>query len=72
MSTLRKKHTAYAHAAVEALLLAYARNDSGEDSINWFYLDAAFALAKRALPGRYRELVKELAHSETIEQGGLA
>jgi len=46
--------------AAEALLLAYARNDGGEDSIDWQDLDDAFALAKRALPGRYRALVQQI------------
>lgn len=50
--------------AVEALLLAYARNDDGAASIDWGDLDDAFILAKRALPGRYRALVKQIKKEE--------
>jgi hypothetical protein len=46
--------------ATEALLLAYARNDDGQGSIKWDDLDAAFILAKLALPGRYEKLVAQL------------
>ena len=56
-------HEARAHRledAVEALLLAYAKNDGGMDSIDWDDVDAAFVLAKHALPGRYKALVRQI------------
>ena len=56
----QKINTRLLEAAADALLLAYARNDDGSGSIEWDDLDSAFALAKRALPGRYRALVKQI------------
>jgi hypothetical protein len=46
--------------AAEALLIAYAKNDDGGGNIDWDDLDDAFALATKALPGRYRQLVKQI------------
>ena len=50
--------------AASALLLAYAKNDDGQGSIKWDDLDAAFHLAKNALPGRYESLVAQLAKED--------
>lgn len=49
--------------AVGALLLAYAKSDPSfgdGGSVDWDDLDAAFALAKQAMPGHYEALVRQI------------
>jgi len=68
----QKINTRLLEAAADALLFAYAQNDDGNGCIDWDDLNSAFALAKRALPGRYRALVQEVNDAATIAEGGLA
>jgi hypothetical protein len=46
--------------AADAILIAYAKNDGDRIGIVWDNLDAAFVLVKKALPGRYRALVRQI------------
>jgi hypothetical protein len=46
--------------AIEQILIAFARGEINGGSIDWFDLELAFEFARKAMPGRYSEIVREM------------